>query len=66
MSSKGNGKKKFKGIIKTLSKSSNKSVDEVDPLSVEPICIARPGWDKNKKLELAIQAAEYDEVGSSR
>ena len=62
MTSKGNGKKKFKGIIKTLSKSSNKSVDEADPLNVEPICIARPGWDKNKKLELAIQAAEYDEV----
>ena len=69
MSSKSNNKKRFKGIIKTLSKSSTKSDDtsnEHDELNVEPITTfvkaTTAVWNRSKKFELAIQAGSYDEV----
>ena len=69
MSSKSTNKKRFKGIIKTLSKSSTKSdntSNENDELNVEPITTfvgaTTAVWNRSKKFELAIQAGSYDEV----
>ena len=70
MSNKGSGKKKFKGIIKSLSKSSTKSFDvggSGSPLNGGETITTFVGattavWDKNRKFELAIQAGSYDEV----